>query len=137
MGDIYKFIQRELGVHVDKFKYRPSKESLSFECPTFNLVPRSHVSLGQHRETRGSGWQLLHLMGYSGDPRTVFKPNHDTNLNPNPNPNLEPNSKPNPNPNLDPNFEFTMTHKTKYLRSGCNRFFEHSDQFGENRPFRK
>ena len=57
------------------------------------------------------------------DPRTVSKPNPKANLNPNPNPKLEPNH----NPNLDPNCGFTITHKMKYLRSGCKRFFEHSD----------
>ena len=45
------------------------------------------------------------------------KPNtkHKPKPNPNPNPNPEPYPKPNPNP--DPNCRFTISHKTKYLRS--------------------
>ena len=59
------------------------------------------------------------------DPPTEFnpkpnlnpKPNtkHKPKPNPNPNPNPEPYPKPNPNP--DPNCRFTISHKTKYLRS--------------------
>ena len=49
------------------------------------------------------------------DPPTESNPK--PNLNPKPNTKHKPKPKPNPNPNLDPNCRFTISHKTKYLRS--------------------
>ena len=57
------------------------------------------------------------------DPPTEFNPKPNLNPKPNtkhkpkPKPNPNPNPEPNPKPNPDPNCRFTISHKTKYLRS--------------------
>ena len=51
------------------------------------------------------------------NPKPNLNPKPNTKHKPKPKPNPNPNPEPNPKPNPDPNCRFTISHKTKYLRS--------------------